>query len=127
MLGAGAVAAYVGTLALSETIKKTQWFKWLTQSAASGVDSAVDIPSKEMAEKFRSGLRRQSRFVSENEPMLRRLAGTREEFQFLRRTLDWLKEHPDEPQPGPETAFEVGAPVGKPLGGTPIGGSALGS
>lgn len=95
MLGAGAVTAFVGTLAISETIKKTHWFQLLTKSMASTVDSAVDPASREAAERFRSGLRRHSRFIMLNEQRLRRLAGKRRDFGFLHSALDWLKTNAD--------------------------------
>jgi hypothetical protein len=95
MLGAGAVTTYIGMLVVSETIKKTSWFQSLTKSMALKVDNAMDGPSKEAAEKFRSSLRRHNQFIMANEPLLRRLAGTRMEFGFLRRALDWLKENSD--------------------------------
>ncbi len=95
IFGAGAVTAFVGTLAISETIKKTRWFQELTRSMASTVDSAIDAPSKKAAENFRSALRRHSGFVMAKEPTLRRLAGTRKDFEFLHRALDWLKMHAD--------------------------------
>ena len=88
--GAGAATAFVGTLAISETIKMTRWFSLLTESMASRMDNLIDAPSRAAAEKFRSGLRRHSQFVTANEPTLRRLAGRREELRFLRRALDWL-------------------------------------
>ncbi len=89
--GIGIAITYIGMLAVGETIKKTQWFKSLTQSMADNVDSAVDKTSDEALETFRVGLRRHRTFVSANEPVLRRLAGERKELEFLHRALDWLK------------------------------------
>jgi hypothetical protein len=93
--GAAVVTTYLGMLTISETIKKTHWFKSITQSMATNVDNALDRSSVEAAERLRSGLRRQRVFVEANEPILRRLAGERKEFEFLHRALDWLRAQTD--------------------------------
>ena len=92
MAGAGVAVTYVAHLAISETIKKTQWFQSLTKFMASRVDDVVDAPSKEAAQKFRSALDEHRHFVLESEPKLRRLAGSRRELGFLHSALDWLAE-----------------------------------
>ena len=91
VMGAGAVAAWIGGLAVNETIKRTQWFQSLTKSMASRLDKATEEPSKGAADRFVSGLRRHSQFVLKNESILRQLASGRKELVFLDRSLDWIK------------------------------------
>jgi hypothetical protein len=93
IIGASAVASFVGMLALSETVKKTKWFKSLTEATASGVDAVMDASSLGAVDKFRSGLRRQKEFVTKNEEAIRRVAGSREGLRFLHRALDWIKQY----------------------------------
>lgn len=102
ILGAGAITAFVGTLAISETIKKTQWFQNLTKSLASKLDGTIDASSKEAIQRFRSGLLLHSQFVRENQASLRQLMDGRSELEFLRAALDWLDEIPKEKPEGSE-------------------------
>jgi hypothetical protein len=91
--GVGTVTAFVGALAISETIKTTQWFQSLTRSLAATADRAVDVPSQKATETFRASLHRHNRFVAANEPTLRRLAGKRKDLDFVHRALDWFNEN----------------------------------
>jgi hypothetical protein len=93
--GVGGTAAFIATLSISETIKRTNWFKSIVESGAMSMNNLTDPAAKEAAEKLRVGLQRHGDFVRENEPALRRLAGDRLEFRFLHRLLDWLKRHVD--------------------------------
>jgi hypothetical protein len=101
LLMAGGTLAYVGGLTINETIKNMKWFKVLTRSVASNFDEWLD--ANQAAGKLGAGLRAHSKFVLENEAMLRRLAGKRKELQFIHSALDWLKEHksklPDDNSP----------------------------
>jgi hypothetical protein len=87
MVGAGATALVVG-----EGLKKSKPFAAVAALFTQGLDEVSGAEAASILENLSARLRPQLRFVLRAEPQLRRLAGQREEFKWIIKSLDWINQ-----------------------------------
>lgn len=105
----GGIAAWFGGLAISDSLRKSQFYKKLTDQGGSVIDAVAGAAGEQTAKAFKVGLDRHAEFVTKNEPMLRRLTGWFGDMKFLDGMLDWLRAHRAAPKPQGATVPEGNA------------------
>jgi hypothetical protein len=86
IVGAGATVLVVG-----EGLKKSKPFATVAALVSRGLDRASEAELAAALRIIREGFRPHLRFILFAEPQLRRLAGQRDEFKWLIRSVDWIK------------------------------------
>lgn len=87
LVGAGATVLVVG-----EGLKKSKPFAIVSALVTKGLDKISETELIGTLRNMRDGFRPHLKFVLVAESQLRRLAGQREEFKWLTRSLDWIKQ-----------------------------------
>jgi hypothetical protein len=93
---AGVSGTILGTLAALigfEGLKKSKPFGTVSGTITRHFDSLADADVQKALDERSHHLAPHLQFILRTEPLLRRLAGQRSQFQWLRTSLDWLKSH----------------------------------
>jgi hypothetical protein len=86
------VGSAVALLVVGEGLKKSKPFAAVAGLVTKGLDRASDAEIVNALRNLGERFKPQLRFVLRVEPQLRRLAAQREEFNWLTRALDWIKQ-----------------------------------
>jgi hypothetical protein len=110
--GSAPLAVVVGAAAIvaTEGLRKSRAFVALAALVSQGIDKASEGEIMKALADFREGFKPQLRFFLSIEANIKRLAGQRQEFKWLTKTLPWLeqqtggKQRNDQHQPEPTPA-----------------------
>ena len=91
LVGAGATVLIVG-----DGLRKSKPFAAVSALVSRGLDNAAEGEVSKALGNLSERLKPQLRFVLRIEPQLRRLAGQREEFNWVIRFLDWVRQQPSD-------------------------------
>lgn len=89
----GGVAAWFGGLAVNESLKKSGFFRDLTDRGGSAIDVATRFAHERTAMAFKAGLDRHAAFIANHEQVLTRLSAWWADMKFLSGMLDWFRVH----------------------------------
>jgi hypothetical protein len=79
-------------LVVGEGLKKSRPFAAVAALVTKGLDSASETEVAVLLKNLGTHFKSQLRFILYAEPQVRRLAGQRPEFNWLIRSLDWIKQ-----------------------------------
>ena len=91
IVGAGATVLVVG-----DGFRKSKPFAAVSALVTKGLDNAAEGEVLKALGNLSEHLKPQLKFVLQIEPQLRRLAGQREEFNWMIRFLDWVRQQPSD-------------------------------
>lgn len=90
----GSIAGTLGLLVFGEGLKKSKAFADVTSLITRGVDAASRADFIERLRALAALFRSHLELVQEIEPKMRRIARHGDEFSWINKLLDWLRQHP---------------------------------